>query len=104
MTKPPTPTKAELHEMQAEAVRNTQPQPVHNTQPKPVRRRATRTDPQRATGAEAQYATRAEAQNATSQHTTCAEARGQDQKSSRLTRDDKLPNEVMVTCHIWRMR
>jgi hypothetical protein len=29
-------TKAELHEMLAEAVRNTQPQPV-NTQPKPVR-------------------------------------------------------------------
>ena len=36
MTKPPTPTKAELHEMLAEAVRNTQPQPV-NMQPEPVR-------------------------------------------------------------------
>jgi hypothetical protein len=36
MTKPSTPTKAELHEMLAEAVRNTQPQPV-NTQPEPVR-------------------------------------------------------------------
>jgi hypothetical protein len=29
MTKPSTPTKAELHEMLAEAVRNTQPQPVN---------------------------------------------------------------------------
>jgi hypothetical protein len=36
MTKPSTPTKAELLEMLAEAVRNTQPQPV-NTQPEPVR-------------------------------------------------------------------
>jgi hypothetical protein len=36
MTKPSAPTKAELHEMLAEAVRNTQPQPV-NTQPEPVR-------------------------------------------------------------------
>jgi hypothetical protein len=36
MTKPSTPTKAELHEMLAEAVRNTQPQPV-NTQTEPVR-------------------------------------------------------------------
>jgi hypothetical protein len=36
MTKPSTPTKTELHEMLAEAVRNTQPQPV-NTQPEPVR-------------------------------------------------------------------
>ena len=36
MTTPSTPTKAELHEMLAEAVRNTQPQPV-NTQPQPVR-------------------------------------------------------------------
>jgi hypothetical protein len=35
MTKP-SPTKAELHEMLAEAVRNTQPQAV-NTQPEPVR-------------------------------------------------------------------
>jgi hypothetical protein len=37
MAKPSTPTKAELHEMLAEAVRNTQPQPpaepVRNTQP-----------------------------------------------------------------------
>jgi hypothetical protein len=30
-------TKAELHEMLAEAVRNTQPQPVRNAQPEPVR-------------------------------------------------------------------
>jgi hypothetical protein len=30
-------TKAELHEMLAEAVRNTQPQPVRTTQPEPVR-------------------------------------------------------------------
>ena len=37
MTKPPKPTKAELHEMLAEAVRNTQPPPVRNTQPEPVR-------------------------------------------------------------------
>ena len=29
-------TKAELLEMLAEAVRNTQPQPVGNTQPEPV--------------------------------------------------------------------
>jgi hypothetical protein len=36
MTKSSTPTKAELHEMLAEAVRNTQPQPV-NTQTEPVR-------------------------------------------------------------------
>jgi len=36
MTKPSTPNKAELYEMLAEAVRNTQPQPV-NTQPEPVR-------------------------------------------------------------------
>jgi len=36
MTKPSTPTKAELHEMLAEAVRNTQPHPV-KTQPEPVR-------------------------------------------------------------------
>jgi len=32
-----TKTKAELLEMLAEAVRNTQPQPVGNTQPKPAR-------------------------------------------------------------------
>jgi hypothetical protein len=30
-------SKAELHEMLAEAVRNTQPQSVRNTQPEPVR-------------------------------------------------------------------
>jgi hypothetical protein len=36
MTKSSTPTKAELHEMLAEAIRNTQPQPV-NTQSEPVR-------------------------------------------------------------------
>ncbi len=36
MTKPSTPTKAELHEMLAKAVRNTQPHPV-NTQPEPIR-------------------------------------------------------------------
>ena len=36
MTKPSKPTKAELQEMLAEAVRNTQPQPV-NTQPELVR-------------------------------------------------------------------
>jgi hypothetical protein len=34
---PSTPTKAELHAMLAEAVRNTQPQPVRNEQPEPVR-------------------------------------------------------------------
>jgi len=32
MTKPSTPTKADLHRMLAEAVRNTQPQPI-NSQP-----------------------------------------------------------------------
>jgi hypothetical protein len=36
MTKPSAPTKADLHKMLAEAVRNTQPQPV-NPQPEPVR-------------------------------------------------------------------
>jgi hypothetical protein len=36
MTKPSTPSKAELHEMLAEAVRNTQPRPVRNEQPAPV--------------------------------------------------------------------
>jgi hypothetical protein len=35
MTKSSTPTKAELHEMLAKAVRNTQPQPV-DAQPEPV--------------------------------------------------------------------
>jgi hypothetical protein len=45
MTKPSTPTKAELHEMLAEAVRNTQPQPVRNTQPEPEPKRKTRTRP-----------------------------------------------------------
>jgi hypothetical protein len=40
MTKPSKPTKAELHEMLAEAVRNTQPQPQPvDTQPEPVRNR-----------------------------------------------------------------
>jgi hypothetical protein len=33
----PKSTKAELYEMLAEAVRNTQPQPVRNEQPEPVR-------------------------------------------------------------------
>jgi hypothetical protein len=33
-----TKTKAELHEMLAAAVRNTQPQPVPNAQPAPVRK------------------------------------------------------------------
>jgi hypothetical protein len=37
MTKPSTSTKAELHEMLAQAVRNTQPQPVRNEQPEPKR-------------------------------------------------------------------
>jgi hypothetical protein len=37
MTKPSTPTKAELYEMLAQAVRNTQPQPVRNEQPEPKR-------------------------------------------------------------------
>jgi hypothetical protein len=32
-----TPTKAELHEMLAEAVRNTQPEPVRSEQPAPAR-------------------------------------------------------------------
>jgi hypothetical protein len=31
-------TKAELHEMLAEAVRNTQPQPVRDAQPEPKRK------------------------------------------------------------------
>jgi hypothetical protein len=35
-------SKAELHEMLAEAVRNTQPQPIRNTQPEPVRDTARR--------------------------------------------------------------
>ena len=47
MTKPSTPTKAELHEMLAEAVRNTQPQPV-NTQPEAVR--DVQPDPKRKSG------------------------------------------------------
>ena len=38
-------TKAELLEMLAEAVRNTQPQPVRNEQPEPVR--TTRRAPKR---------------------------------------------------------
>jgi hypothetical protein len=33
MTKSSAPTKADLHEMLAQAVRNTQPQPVHNEEP-----------------------------------------------------------------------
>jgi hypothetical protein len=41
-----SPTKAELHEMLAEAVRNTQPQPV-NTQPGP---RDVQPDPKRKSG------------------------------------------------------
>ena len=36
MTKPSTPTKADLHRMLAEAVRNTQPQPA-NPLPQPAR-------------------------------------------------------------------
>jgi hypothetical protein len=47
MTKPSTPTKAQLHEMLAEAVRNTQPQPqpepVNNTQPRKTRSAPKRT-------------------------------------------------------------
>jgi hypothetical protein len=47
MTKPSAPTKAELHEMLAEAVRNTQPQPrpepVNNTQPRKTRSAPKRT-------------------------------------------------------------
>jgi len=45
MTKPSAPTKADLHRMLAEAVRNTQPQPV-SSQPEPpldVRRGPKRT-------------------------------------------------------------
>lgn len=49
MTKPSTPTKAELHEMLAEAVRNTQPQPAnrqsepaHDVQPVTKRKRRPR--------------------------------------------------------------
>jgi len=38
MTKPLPPTKAQLHEMLAEAVRNTQPQSVLNEQPEPKRK------------------------------------------------------------------
>jgi hypothetical protein len=37
MTKPSSLTKAELLEMLAEAVRNTQPQPVRSEQPAPAR-------------------------------------------------------------------
>ncbi len=36
MSRPSAPTKADLHRMLAEAVRNTQPQPV-SPQPEPVR-------------------------------------------------------------------
>jgi hypothetical protein len=42
MTKPSTPTKAELHEMLAEAVRNTQPQPVNRSATRDPRRSAKR--------------------------------------------------------------
>jgi hypothetical protein len=45
MTKSSTPTKAELHEMLAEAVRNTQPQQVPKEQPVP--KRNTRPAPKR---------------------------------------------------------
>jgi hypothetical protein len=38
MTKPSAPTKAELLQMLAEAVRNTQPQPVRDAQPEPKRK------------------------------------------------------------------
>ena len=56
MTKSSAPTKAELHEMLAEAVRNTQPQPVsmpaepvRDVEPKPKRRpRNTQPAPKRA--------------------------------------------------------
>ena len=37
MTKSSTPTKAELHEMLAEPVRDAQPAPKRNTQPAPKR-------------------------------------------------------------------
>jgi hypothetical protein len=47
MTKPSTPTKAELHAMLAEAVRNTQPQPVRNAKPEPKRKTRTRLAPKR---------------------------------------------------------
>jgi hypothetical protein len=50
MTKPSIPTKAELYEMLAEAVRNTQPQPVGDVQPDPKRKgwpRNTRAAPKR---------------------------------------------------------
>jgi len=40
-------TKAELHAMLAEAVRNTQPQPVPDEQPAPKRKRRTRPAPKR---------------------------------------------------------
>jgi hypothetical protein len=45
MTKSSRQTKAELYEMLAEAVRNTQPQPVRNEQPEP--KRNTRPAPKR---------------------------------------------------------
>jgi hypothetical protein len=40
-------SKAELHEMLAEAVRNTQPQPVHNEQPAPKPKRKAQPAPKR---------------------------------------------------------
>jgi len=36
MTKPSTPTKADLYQMLAEAVRNTQPQPINSPPEPPV--------------------------------------------------------------------
>ena len=39
MTKPSTPTKAEPHEMLAEAVRNTQPAPKRKTRTPPAPKR-----------------------------------------------------------------
>ena len=63
-----TKTKAELLEMLAEAVRN--------TQPPPVRKHATRSGPRRAA--------RVEAQNATPQNATRAETHGQNQKRSGI--------------------
>jgi len=52
MTRSSTPTKAELHEMLAQAVRNTQPQPVLKEEPEPkrnVRHGTTRPASKRAT-------------------------------------------------------
>jgi hypothetical protein len=64
-TRPQKNTKAELHAMLAEAVRNTQPQPepepVHDVQPEPVRK-------------------------ARPANAICTEAHGQNQTSSPLGR------------------